>query len=74
MSEKRIKSALISVYYKDELEEIVRTLDELKVKIYSTGGTFGFIKDLGIPAETVEWSKHSIPRFSEVFLPGGTTM
>lgn len=54
MSEKRIKSALISVYYKDGLEEIVRALDELKVKIYSTGGTFGFIKDLGIVAETVE--------------------
>jgi len=54
MNEKRIKSALISVYYKDELDEIVRTLNELKVKIYSTGGTFGFIKDLGIPAETVE--------------------
>jgi phosphoribosylaminoimidazolecarboxamide formyltransferase/IMP cyclohydrolase len=54
MSEKRIRSALISVYYKDGLEEIVRTLDELKVKIYSTGGTFGFIKDLGIAAETVE--------------------
>jgi phosphoribosylaminoimidazolecarboxamide formyltransferase/IMP cyclohydrolase len=54
MSDKRIKSALISVYYKDELEEIIRTLDELKVKIYSTGGTFSFIKDLGIQAETVE--------------------
>jgi phosphoribosylaminoimidazolecarboxamide formyltransferase/IMP cyclohydrolase len=54
MSEKRIRSALISVYYKDGLEEIVRTLDELKVKIYSTGGTFGFINDLGIAAETVE--------------------
>lgn len=58
MSEKRIKSALISVYYKDELDEIVRTLNELKVKIYSTGGTFGFIKDLGIPAETVESLTH----------------
>ena len=54
MSEKRIKSALISVYYKDGLDEIVRTLDELEVKIYSTGGTFSFIKDLGIAAETVE--------------------
>lgn len=54
MSVKRIKRALISVYYKDGLEEIVRTLDELKVKIYSTGGTFGFIKDLSIAAETVE--------------------
>ncbi len=54
MSEKRISSALISVYYKDELDEIVGILDELNVKIYSTGGTFNFIKDLGIPAETVE--------------------
>ena len=53
MSEKRINSALISVYYKDELDDIVRTLDELKVKIYSTGGTFGFIKDLGIQAQSV---------------------
>jgi phosphoribosylaminoimidazolecarboxamide formyltransferase / IMP cyclohydrolase len=54
MSDKRIKSALVSVYYKDDLDEIVRTLDELKVKIYSTGGTYNFIKDLGIVAETVE--------------------
>jgi phosphoribosylaminoimidazolecarboxamide formyltransferase/IMP cyclohydrolase len=54
MSDKRIKSALISVYYKDELEGIVRTLNELKVKIYSTGGTYNFIKELGVPAETVE--------------------
>ena len=54
MSEKRINSALISVYFKDELDEIVRILDELNVKIYSTGGTYSFIKDLGIKAETVE--------------------
>ncbi len=54
MSDKRIQSALISVFYKDGLDEIVRTLHELKVKIYSTGGTFNFIKEMGIPAETVE--------------------
>jgi phosphoribosylaminoimidazolecarboxamide formyltransferase/IMP cyclohydrolase len=54
MSDKRIKSALISVYFKDELEGIVRSLDDLKVKIFSTGGTYNFIKELGIPAETVE--------------------
>jgi len=54
MSNKRIKSALISVYYKDHLEEIVRKLHDLDIKIYSTGGTFNFIKDLGIPAGTVE--------------------
>jgi len=54
MSDKRIHSALISVFYKDGLAEIVRILHELGVKIYSTGGTFSFINDLGIPAEKVE--------------------
>jgi phosphoribosylaminoimidazolecarboxamide formyltransferase/IMP cyclohydrolase len=54
MSEKKIRSALISVFYKEGLDDIVRTLHKLKVKIYSTGGTFSFLKDLGIPAEKVE--------------------
>ena len=54
MSDKKISSALISVYSKDNLDEIVRILDELGVKIYSTGGTYSFIRDLGIKAETVE--------------------
>ncbi len=54
MSDKRIKSALISVFYKEGLDEIVRVLGELKIKIYSTGGTFSFIRDMGIPAEPVE--------------------
>lgn len=51
---KKIGSALISVYYKDGLEEIVRELHRQGVKIYSTGGTFDFITKLGIPAITVE--------------------
>ena len=54
MSEKRIQSALISVFYKDGLTEIVRILYKLDVKIYTTGGTFNFINDLGIRAEKVE--------------------
>jgi phosphoribosylaminoimidazolecarboxamide formyltransferase / IMP cyclohydrolase len=54
MSEKRIRSALISVFYKDGLDDIVRKLHSLDVKIYSTGGTFSFINELGIPAEKVE--------------------
>jgi phosphoribosylaminoimidazolecarboxamide formyltransferase/IMP cyclohydrolase len=54
MSDKRINSALISVYYKEGLEDIVRKLSELGVKLYSTGGTFSFISDMGIPAEKVE--------------------
>ncbi len=54
MRDKKIKSALISVYHKDGLSEIVTRLSELGVKIYSTGGTFDFIKSLGIDAEAVE--------------------
>lgn len=51
---KKIQTALISVYYKDRLDEIVRKLDALGVKIYSTGGTYDFIRSLQVPAETVE--------------------
>ena len=54
MSEKKINSALISVFYKDGLDQIVRALDDLGVKIYSTGGTFTFIKEQCIAAEKVE--------------------
>ena len=51
---KKIKNALISVYYKDNLEPIILKLRELGVNIYSTGGTQKFIEDLGgtvIPVE-----------------------
>jgi len=51
---KNIKTALISVYYKDKLDSIVKTLDKLSVHIYSTGGTLKFIEDLGVKAESVE--------------------
>jgi len=51
---KKISSALISVFYKDRLDEIVRLLHDLGIKIYSTGGTFDFINNLGIKAESVE--------------------
>jgi phosphoribosylaminoimidazolecarboxamide formyltransferase/IMP cyclohydrolase len=54
MRDKRIQSALISVFYKEGLDEIVRLLHSLNVKLYSTGGTYSFISDLGIPAEKVE--------------------
>jgi phosphoribosylaminoimidazolecarboxamide formyltransferase/IMP cyclohydrolase len=49
-----IKSALISVFYKDGLEPVVRKLNELGVTIYSTGGTQSFIEQLGIPCTAVE--------------------
>jgi phosphoribosylaminoimidazolecarboxamide formyltransferase/IMP cyclohydrolase len=54
MSEKKIRSALVSVYFKDGLDEIVKTLRDLDVRIFSTGGTFTHITGLGIPAEKVE--------------------
>ena len=49
-----IKSALISVFSKDGLEELVKILDSKGVKIYSTGGTQKFIENLGISVTPVE--------------------
>lgn len=51
---KKIKGALISVFYKDGLDEIVKLLDANGVEIYSTGGTYDYICNLGIQAKTVE--------------------
>ncbi|MDB5239492.1 MAG: bifunctional phosphoribosylaminoimidazolecarboxamide formyltransferase/IMP cyclohydrolase PurH [Spirosoma sp.] len=51
---KPISSALISVFYKDGLEPIVRLLHEQHVQLYSTGGTQAFIEQLGIPVTAVE--------------------
>lgn len=51
---KKIKGALISVFYKDGLAEIVKELDKHGVKIYSTGGTQTFIEELGVAAHAVE--------------------
>ncbi|MCY7410135.1 MAG: bifunctional phosphoribosylaminoimidazolecarboxamide formyltransferase/IMP cyclohydrolase [Chitinophagales bacterium] len=53
MSERKIKAALISVYYKDGLEPIVRKLNELGVQLISTGGTLSFIQSLNIPVTAV---------------------
>ncbi|MFN8208729.1 MAG: bifunctional phosphoribosylaminoimidazolecarboxamide formyltransferase/IMP cyclohydrolase [Bacteroidales bacterium] len=51
---KRIRTALISVFYKDQLEPVVRKLHQLGVALYSTGGTQSFIEDLKIPVTAVE--------------------
>ena len=51
---KKIQSALISVFYKDGLEEIVQLLNKLNITIYSTGGTQDFIEKLGIKCVPVE--------------------
>ncbi|MCX6318416.1 MAG: bifunctional phosphoribosylaminoimidazolecarboxamide formyltransferase/IMP cyclohydrolase [Bacteroidetes bacterium] len=51
---KKIQSALISVFYKDGLENIIRHLSANGVTIYSTGGTQTFIEKSGIPVTPVE--------------------
>jgi phosphoribosylaminoimidazolecarboxamide formyltransferase/IMP cyclohydrolase len=54
MMKKRIQSALISVYYKEGLENIARLLQGLGITIYSTGGTQQFLEKLSIPVIPVE--------------------
>ena len=51
---KRIKRALVSVFHKDGLDEILRTLHAQGVELLSTGGTQSFIESLGIPCVKVE--------------------
>jgi phosphoribosylaminoimidazolecarboxamide formyltransferase/IMP cyclohydrolase len=54
MSDIKIKSAFVSVFYKDGLEAIVKKLDSLGVSIVSTGGSYEFITGKGIKAGKVE--------------------
>jgi phosphoribosylaminoimidazolecarboxamide formyltransferase/IMP cyclohydrolase len=54
MSAKKITSALISVFHKDNLAPIIRLLHENDVKLFSTGGTQKFIEEAGIPVTPVE--------------------
>ena len=51
---KRIKRALVSVYHKEGLDEILKKLHSEGVSFVSTGGTQAFIESLGIPCEAVE--------------------
>ncbi|MDD4778323.1 MAG: bifunctional phosphoribosylaminoimidazolecarboxamide formyltransferase/IMP cyclohydrolase [Fermentimonas sp.] len=51
---RKIQTALISVYHKDGLEEILQELNRLQIKFISTGGTHEFITSLGYECETVE--------------------
>ena len=51
---RKMKTALISVYHKDGLEDILAKLNEQGVKLLSTGGTQKFIESLGYECEKVE--------------------
>jgi phosphoribosylaminoimidazolecarboxamide formyltransferase / IMP cyclohydrolase len=52
--QKKIQSALISVFYKDGLEDIIHELNRLGITIYSTGGTQEFIEKIGVACIPVE--------------------
>lgn len=54
MNEKKITSALISVYNKDDLKELVLKMQERGINILSTGGTKDFIEKLGVKVTAVE--------------------
>lgn len=53
-STKKIKTALVSVFHKDGLEELLAKLHAEGVKFLSTGGTHQFIESLGYPCQKVE--------------------
>jgi phosphoribosylaminoimidazolecarboxamide formyltransferase/IMP cyclohydrolase len=59
---KTIKKAIISVYYKDGLDKLVKLLHSQGVELYSTGGTYQFINDLGLPCVQIE----SLTGFPEI--------
>lgn len=60
---KKIKSALISVFHKEGLQDILEKLAELQVEIISTGGTYQHIIQQGFQAKTVE----SITNYPSIF-------
>ncbi|MDR1371531.1 MAG: bifunctional phosphoribosylaminoimidazolecarboxamide formyltransferase/IMP cyclohydrolase [Dysgonamonadaceae bacterium] len=54
LEQKPIKSALVSVFHKDGLDEILKKLNAEGVEFYSTGGTQSFIESLSLPCTSVE--------------------
>jgi phosphoribosylaminoimidazolecarboxamide formyltransferase/IMP cyclohydrolase len=60
---KKIKTALISVFHKDGLQEILEELKRLNIEIVSTGGTYDHIIKQGFKAKTVE----SITNYPPIF-------
>lgn len=51
---KKIKTALVSVFHKDGLDQILAELHKNGVQFLSTGGTQSFIESLGYPCQAVE--------------------
>ena len=63
MQEKKIKTALISVYHKDNLDKIALKLKDLGVQILSTGGTQSFLEGIGVDVTAVD----SLTEFPAIF-------
>ena len=55
LENKKIKTALVSVFHKDGLDEILKLLHAEGVNFISTGGTQSFIESLGIPVIRLFW-------------------
>ena len=53
MDARKIKTALISVFHKEGLEPLIRLLHQQGVQMLSTGGTYDFIVQQGLPCERV---------------------
>ena len=51
---KKIKTALVSVFHKDGLDELLKKLNAEGVKFLSTGGTQAFIESLGFECQALE--------------------
>ena len=54
MTLKKVKNALISVFYKDGLDQVLEVLNKFDIKFYSTGGTYDYITGKGYEAQTIE--------------------
>ncbi len=54
MGNTTIQSALISVYHKDGLEDIIKGLKDNNITVYSTGGTYAHLEDKGLDLRKVE--------------------
>src|SRR5690606_32477229 len=63
MANRKISRALISVFYKENLQPIIETLAKESVEFISTGGTQAFIEELGYTVTPVE----SLTGFPSIF-------
>ena len=51
---KTVRRALLSVYHKDGVKDIINCLHRLRIEIYATGGTLDFIHQTGCEAQAIE--------------------